>query len=173
MKKIIAYILYYCFANYLPNSYSKIKAIAKISNMIRALLFNILTENKSSNLTIQRKAIFSLKVKIGNNSGIGKSCIVQGPTEIGDNVMMGQEVMIYTVNHETADVKIPMCQQGFKEPAQVTIGNDVWIGSRVIILPGVKIGDHSIIGASAVVTKDIPPYAVAGGVPAAVLKMRR
>ena len=53
------------------------------------------------------------------------------------------------------------------------IGNDVWIGSRVTILPGVKIGNHVIIGASAVVTKDVPDYAIVGGNPARILKMRK
>ena len=52
------------------------------------------------------------------------------------------------------------------------VGNDVWIGTRAIILPGVTVGDHSVVGAGAVVTKDVPPYAVVGGVPAKILKMR-
>lgn len=53
-----------------------------------------------------------------------------------------------------------------------SIGNDVWIGRRAIIMPGVSIGDGCIIGAGAVVTKDVPPFSVAGGVPAKVIKSR-
>ena len=59
-----------------------------------------------------------------------------------------------------------------KAVAPVSIGNDVWIGGRVIILPGVNIGDGCIIGAGAVVTKDIPSYCVAVGVPAKVVRHR-
>ena len=65
-----------------------------------------------------------------------------------------------------------MNQQGF-EPEQVMhIGDDVWIGTNVIILPGVNIGSHCIIGAGAVVTKDVPDYAIVGGVPAKVIRYR-
>lgn len=66
-----------------------------------------------------------------------------------------------------------MGAQGMTEKRKVTIGNDVWIGQRVMIMPGVTIGDGCIIAAGAVVTKDIPPYSIAGGVPARVLKSRK
>lgn len=59
-----------------------------------------------------------------------------------------------------------MCQQGSETPKQVTIGNDVWIGTRSIIMPGVCIGNGVIVGAGAVVTRNVPDYAVVGGVPA-------
>ena len=62
--------------------------------------------------------------------------------------------------------------QGSTEPQKVTIESDVWIGARVIILPGVTIGKGAILAAGAVVTKDVPDYAVVGGVPAKVLKYR-
>ncbi len=58
------------------------------------------------------------------------------------------------------------------QPAKVNIGNDVWIGSRVIVLGGVKIGDGAVIAAGAIVTKDVPAYAISGGVPAKVIKYR-
>lgn len=66
-----------------------------------------------------------------------------------------------------------MCQQGSLPKQKVTIGNDVWIGTRVVILPGVHIGNGSIIAAGAVVSKDVPKYAVVGGVPAKVIKYRK
>ena len=59
------------------------------------------------------------------------------------------------------------------KPLPVKIGDDVWIGRRVIILPGVTIGDGCIIGAGAVITKDIPPYSVVVGVPAKVVRRRK
>lgn len=66
---------------------------------------------------------------------------------------------------------VPMAMQGL-ENLPVTVGDDVWIGSRVMILPGVKIGKGSIIGAGAVVTKDIPEYSIVGGVPAKLIRSR-
>ena|SRR5699024_886543 len=170
MKKI-AFVFYYYFAQYLPKSNSII--LGKISKYIRVKLFKMYTNNTSSNLNIQRRAVFSSKITIGNNSGIGSNSQIQGPTVIGDNVMMGPDVIIYTTNHETSNINIPMIEQGFARPKQVIIGNDVWIGSRVTILPGVRVGDGAIIGASALVTKDVEPYSVVGGNPANVLKSRK
>ena len=87
--------------------------------------------------------------------------------------MMGPECNIWTINHETSDVNTPMCKQGTRKEQPVYIGNDVWIGSRVTILPGVKIGNGVVIGACSVVTKDVPDYAVIGGNPAKIIKMRK
>ena len=74
--------------------------------------------------------------------------------------MMGPEVVIYTSGHRYDRTDIPMMEQGGTEPEPVTIGNDVWIGRRAMIMPGVHIGDGCVVGAGAVVTKDIPPYSV-------------
>ena len=86
--------------------------------------------------------------------------------------MMGPEVIIYTSGHKFDRLDISMMDQGFTDVNPVTIGNDVWLGRRVIIMPGVTIGDGCVIGAGAVVTKDIPAYSVAVGVPARVIKSR-
>ena len=68
---------------------------------------------------------------------------------------------------------IPMRGQGSTPARKVTVSSDVWIGARVIILPGVTIGQGAIIAAGAVVTKDVPPFSVVGGVPARVIKFRK
>lgn len=65
-----------------------------------------------------------------------------------------------------------MNKQGFSEEKPVFIGNDVWIGGHVIILPGVNVGNGSIIGAGSVVTRDVPDYAIVGGNPAQIIKFR-
>lgn len=85
----------------------------------------------------------------------------------------GERLYHLSHNHEFSDTSTPMIQQGFTEERPVYIGNDVWIGDRVIILPGVHIGDHSVIGAGAVVTKDVSEWVVAAGNPAKVVKMRK
>ena len=86
--------------------------------------------------------------------------------------MMGPDVVILTHSHNIDRVDVPMGQQG-SWVRKVTIGNDVWIGMRSIIMPGITIGDGAIIGAGAVVTKDVPDYAVVGGVPARIIRFRK
>ncbi|ASM48732.1 chloramphenicol O-acetyltransferase [Pseudoalteromonas espejiana DSM 9414] len=86
--------------------------------------------------------------------------------------MMGPEVVVYTRNHAIDRVDIPMCQQGFKEIAPVYIEDDVWIGRRVIILPGVSIGKGCVLGAGSVIAKDIPPYSIVVGNPGKVIRNR-
>jgi maltose O-acetyltransferase len=85
---------------------------------------------------------------------------------------MGPEVAIWTTNHRFDRTDIPMMFQGNQVQKPVFIGNDVWIGTRAILLPGVHVGDHSIIGAGAVVAKDVPPWAIVVGNPARVVRYR-
>lgn len=92
--------------------------------------------------------------------------------KVGKDVMMGPYVIIVGDNHESSRTDIPMRSQGIKKYPPVRIDDDVWVGARAIILPGLKIGRGAIIGAGAVVTKDVPPYAVCAGNPARVIKYR-
>lgn len=94
---------------------------------------------------------------IGDNSGVGIDAEMNGPITIGKDVMMGPEVIVYTSSHEHSRTDISMMKQGVEEPRPVTIGNDVWIGRRAMIMPGVTIGDGCIIAAGAVVTRSTPP----------------
>jgi maltose O-acetyltransferase len=88
--------------------------------------------------------------------------------------MMGEDVLFQGGGHMFVNPDIPMEQQGSLPDTPLEIMEDVWIGSRAIVLPGCKrIGAHSIIGAGAVVTKDVPDYAIVGGNPARILKMRK
>ena len=123
-------------------------------------------------VNIEKGAIITSSMEIGDRSGVGINAKMHGKVVIGKDVMMGPECIIYTQNHAFNDITIPMCEQGSSEEKPVTIGDDVWIGGRVIILPGVNVGSHSIIGAGAVVTKDVPEYAIVGGNPAKVIKYR-
>ena len=128
--------------------------------------------NCGKKVNIEHGAYFTPGLSIGDRSGVGINCEINGPVTIGQDVMMGPEVVIYTSGHEFGNTDIPMMDQGFTETKPVVIGNDVWIGRRVIIMPGVTIGNGCVIGAGAVVTKSIPDYSVVGGVPAKVIKIR-
>jgi acetyltransferase-like isoleucine patch superfamily enzyme len=110
---------------------------------------------------------------IGNNVGIAQNCFIQvrGKVTIGSNVMFGPNVSIFSENHGFEDLDTPMISQPTIRQA-VVIEDDVWLGTRSVILSGVKIGKGSIIAAGALVNKDIPPYSVVAGVPAKVIKSR-
>ena len=123
-------------------------------------------------VNIEQGAIFSSKVTLGDFSGIGINARINGTCTIGTHVMMGTDVVVITRNHAFGRIDVPMMEQGFEEERPVYIGNNVWIGDRAVILPGVIVGDGSIIAAGAVVTKNVPPYAIVAGVPAKVIKMR-
>ena len=169
-KVILGKALYYGFARHLPESYSHIKLGQK---WLRGKCGKLILSKCGKKVNIEHGAIFSSKVEIGSCSGIGINALIQGKCIIGDNVMMGPECMIFTVNHNFIDPERTIKSQGISEEKPVIIGNDVWIGARVTILPGVRVGNGAIIGAGAVVTKDVPEYAVVGGNPARVIGTRR
>lgn len=172
MKRIKRYIfrkLYFLIGIHLPSSTTK---HGKRYQNVRYWMVKNFIEKCGKQVNIEYGAWFNPELQIGNNSGVGMNCRVNGRTYIGDNVMMGPDCIMYSYSHAHDRIDIPMNQQGFEKETPVKIGNDVWIGARVIILPGVKIGNHVIIGAGSVVTKDVPNYAVVGGVPARIIKFR-
>lgn len=169
-KKIAGIVLYRTIARYLPASYEKLTG--GFSKRFRSFCTRLILDECGSNVNIEKGADFALNIKIGNNSGIGKNSIVGAYTQIGDNVMMGEACFIYARNHKTDRLDVPMCIQGFEEYRPIVISDDVWIGARVTMLPGAKIGKGAIIGAGAVITGEIPDYAVVGGVPARIIKYR-
>ena len=169
LKMIIGRILYMFIGQFLPVSYSPFKLGQK---NFRAFCGHLMLDYCGKNVNIERRATFSRKVQLGDNSGIGIGASISGTCIIGNDVMMGSHCTIYTWNHKFDNISRTMRGQGFQEEIPVIIGDDVWIGGHVIILPGVHIGSHSIIGAGSVVTKDIPEWAIAAGNPAVVKKYR-
>lgn len=173
-KTKIWYLLYCIFAKWLPESRH-----LKFAKKSRLFFAKRILRKTGSDVNIERGAWFTPGVEIGDHSGIGIDCEIgavgsgeNGGVIIGEYVMMGPECVIYTAQHEFGDTHIPMQKQGYQQPKGVKIGNDVWIGRRVIIMPGVTIGDGCIIGAGAVVTKSMPDYSIVGGVPAKVIRKR-
>lgn len=113
-------------------------------------------------------------METGREVSFGSGCHIYEPRAglvIGDHCMIGGGVMICGVNHGYASMDVPMRHQP-AESAPIIIGRDVWIGMGAIILPGVKLGDGSIVGAGAVVTSDVAPGAVVSGIPARIAKHR-
>lgn len=113
-------------------------------------------------------------LKIGNNSNIGPFAYIgcSGYIEIGDNVMISPRVSIYAENHVYDQPDMLLKDQGVKVES-VIIEDDCWIAANSIILAGVTIGKGSVIAAGSVVTKTIPPYSIAAGVPAKVIGSRK
>ncbi|GEM_PF-123361 len=112
-------------------------------------------------------------LRVGNNSNIGPFAYVgcSGYIQIGSDVMMGPRVSLYAENHNFEDVTRTMKSQGVKRET-IVIEDDCWLGSHSVILAGVRIGRGSIIAAGSVVSRDVPPYSIAGGVPAKVIRSR-
>lgn len=112
-------------------------------------------------------------ISIGEGCTINQYSIINGAggVDIGKNVMIASHACIYSSNHNFTRGDQPMRQQGLSlEP--VKIEDDVWIATHAVILAGVKIGRGSIVAAGAVVSKDVEPYFIVGGVPAVPISRR-
>jgi acetyltransferase-like isoleucine patch superfamily enzyme len=113
-------------------------------------------------------------IKIGDRTHVDQFCVLygQGGLTIGSRCAIASGVTIYSQSNQYA---FDPCRDIIEQPiiyAPVIIGYDVWIGARAVILPGVNVGDHAVIGAGAVVRKDVAPWAIVGGVPANVIGQR-
>ena len=146
----------------------------RLGYAFRRFLVGRIFESCGEGVIIKQGAIFGdgSKLRIGNHSQIGHNARVPFDLIVGDDVIMAPDIIIWSVGHEFSRTDIPIRLQGETPRRPVVIGNDVWLGQRCIIMPGVQIGDHAVIGAASVVTRDIPPYAVVAGVPAKVLRYR-
>ena len=171
IKKTIGKFLYHLIGMHLPMSFSRVGFRSREFRQFCAKL--ILGERCGEWVNIERGVRFGDGLTIGFGSGIGANSEIPSDVVIGKNVMMGQDVLMFTSNHRTDRLDIPMGMQGKTESRAITIGDDVWIGARVIILPGVHIGNGAVVGAGAVVTRDVPPFEIWGGNPAKKIKSRK
>ena len=112
------------------------------------------------------------RLEIGNGTYIGRKAHINACSRmtIGKNVVFADSVYVSDHFHGFEDVNTPIMDQPLVYPGPVVIEDEVWLGERVCVMPNVTIGKHSVVGSNSVVTKDIPPYSVAVGSPAKVIK---
>lgn len=112
---------------------------------------------------------YGINIEVGENFYANYNCVILdvAKVKIGNNVMFAPNVSLYTAGHPVyPDTRISGVEYGIG----IKIGNNVWLGGNVVVLPGVKIGDNAVIGAGSVVTKDIPPDVIAAGNPCKVIR---
>jgi maltose O-acetyltransferase len=172
-KRAFWYAFYYGFAQFLPASY-RFQPIGKFAKWCRAIACKRLFRSCGERVNVEQGANFytGWEIEIGSDSSLGVNCMIPYDLKVGRDVMMGPYVVIVGDSHQFDRTDVPMRLQGIKEFQPVRIEDDVWIGARAIILPGLRIGKGAIIGAGSVVTRDVPPYAICVGNPARVLKYR-
>lgn len=156
LKDLCLLIAYYCVNHTLGRKQAKIGKDSKV------------------HATVILRQAYNIEIGEGcliNHNNVLQAGKVNAKIKIGNYVHTGANVMIIAFNHAFDTREIPTIKQDYYD-ADVTIGDDVWIGGGAIILAGVTIGKGAIIAGGAVVNKDVPEYAIVGGVPAKVLKYR-
>lgn len=143
---------------------------------LRGKYFSALMASAGKNLRVSDKVRINDpdNVTVGDNCYLGTGVELTAWSEritLGNNVMVAAGVRMITRKHGFNDLERPMKEQGYTQNS-ITIENDVWIGFNAVILPGVTIGSGSIVGAGAVVTKNVEPFTIIGGVPAKVIRKR-
>lgn len=167
--RIIKLIIYYAIASKLPNSWWP---GGGFFNAFRVwCLKGVLSIGNGNKV---QKGVY-----VGNGKGItiGNHCQINEAVRldnvsIGDNVMIARETVILGKTHEASDVTIPMTNQGNRQVDKTVVENDVWLGLRSIVMPGLTIATGTIVGSASVVTKSTDAYSIYGGVPAKFIKKR-
>ncbi len=170
------------------NSFCRI--IFKLKSKIKTLFYRVFSEpiikgsfaSCGKNVRVGRGSSFSgiENISVGDNTSLGSSTHIlttRANVKIGKFVMFGPGVTIVSGDHRTDIIgkymsEIKDADKRAEDDRDIVINDDVWIGTGAIILKGVTIGKGAVVAAGALVTKDVPPYAIVGGVPARVLKMR-
>ncbi len=167
--------LYYAIARHLPNSRKPV--VGRMSQLFRRWCCKHMFAKCGKLFSVDRGVYIGSgkHIVLGNHVGIGENFALHNTILVtGDNIMIARDVLVLGGGHNFDRTDIPINQQGSKPKSELIIACDVWIGTRAMILPGCRhIGYGAVIGAGAVVTKDVPDYAVVGGNPAKVLKYRK
>jgi maltose O-acetyltransferase len=168
---VLCNALYYGLARHLPFS---VRPYSFGARWIRYQVCRHMFRSCGANVNIERGALINGgdEIDIGENSGIGLNAFILGPLIVGRNVMMGPNCTLLGSNHRIDRMDIPLNEQGDVDDVPPVIEDDVWLGANVTVLPGRRIGTGAVVGAGAVVTRDVPAYAIVGGNPARVLGRR-
>ena len=169
MKKL-SLIIYYIFFYNLPNS-RYLFLFGRLRRWYLERILKVLQPHSKNRIENRVYISDASNLKIGKNVRINENVFIQAAT-IGDNVMIAPNVAILSSTHSYDRLDIPMVEQTDSFGFPPIIGSDVWIGRNVVIKHGVTIGDGAIVGACSLVTKDVPDFAVVGGVPAKIIKYR-
>ena len=154
-----------------------LQILATLKSIYRKHKYKFILPNQGENLQIGKNFTYSdpQNIFLGNNVYINHDVEIipdKAGISIDDDVLIGGNTLITASIHNFDRIDIPINKQGTNS-YKVIIEKDVWIGSHVVILPGVKVGTGAVIGAGAVVTKDVTPYSIVGGVPAKFIKSRK
>lgn len=168
LKRKLFYLIYNLVGKNLPRTYMP---YSLASQSIRAFLVKKSIIHCGRDLRMESNVLLSPFIEIGDNVEINENVRIRRNVKIGNDVLIAPGVQLISINHEFNDISIPMKNQG-EIKGKIEIENDVWLGTNAIVLPNIKIGKGSIIGAGAVVTKDVPAYAIVGGNPARIIKYR-
>jgi maltose O-acetyltransferase len=167
--KNIYLALYYLIVSKLPSSHFP---TGRVFTFLRGWILKKI-------IKLGKKTKVQRGVYIGNGSNIviGNSCQINENIRfnnviIGDNVMIAREVVFLGNAHNYDSRDIPMSLQGEIKTKQTIVEDDVWIGLRVIIMPGIRIKKGAIIGSGSVVTKDVEEYGIYAGVPSKLIRFR-
>lgn len=146
----------------------------RLGYALRRRLVCALVESCGKNIVVKQSAYLGsfVNFKIGDYSQIGHKARIGPNVTLGNNVVMGPEVILMTTAHAFENPLVPIRLQGALPVRPIVIGDDVWLGTRVIVLPGVTIGSGAVVGAGCIVTKDVPSMAIVAGNPARVIRQR-
>ena len=172
IKRKIFTMLYYGFARYLPDPYTPV--VGKACNAVRVFCVKRIFRKCGKIQTVCRGVYFGsgAEVEIGDYSGLGPNCRITPDIKIGNYVMMAPDLLVLRANHRFDDPDTPIGLQGVEPAPPCVIGDNVWIGQRVTIVPGRRIASGTVVAACAVVTKDFPENMIIGGNPARVIRPR-
>lgn len=171
MYKKLALVFYYSVIYHLPHS-RFVSFTRTIRTWYISKVLKLMPYGKKSFVENNVYLSNGKNLKIGSGCQINENVFIQG-AYIGNNVMIAPNVAILCTSHNHLSTEIPMINQGETAPNPPIIENDVWLGRNVVVMPGITISTGSIVAAGAVVTKNVAPFSVMGGVPAILIRSRK
>jgi len=129
-------------------------------------------DNVFFNYGVYLEAGEGMEIEIGSNTHFAPYGVIYGPLKVGSNCAFAAHVVLASVGQGYSKVDIPMVKQPTQKK-EIIIEDDVWIGANAVVIGGVRIGTGSIVGAGSVVTKNVEPFSVVGGVPARLIRKRK